>query len=98
MQCSYKHAQKPRPITDNEFKNSSTAGYGFLPSRCYAGDVTDLVFVVNAVERVEMRIAGRPTDTAAVGFLVVLAVPSSVGTDTVHTAENLIRMLYNTKN
>jgi len=57
-------------------------------------DITDLVFVVNAVERVVMRLAGRPTDTAAVGFLVVLTIPSSVGTDTVHTAENFfIRML-----
>jgi len=61
--------------------------------------VTDLVFVMDAVERVVMRLAGCPTYTAAVGFLVVLAIPSSVGTDTVHTAENFfIRMSHNTKN
>jgi len=53
-------------------------------------DITDLVFVVDAVERVVMRFAGRPTDTAAVGLLVVLTVPSSVGADTVHTAEKLL--------
>ena len=44
---------------------------------------------MDAVERVEMRIAGRPTDTATVGLFVILTVPSSVGADTVHTAEKL---------
>ena len=45
---------------------------------------------MDAVERIVMRLAGCPTDTAAVRLLVVLTVPSSIGTDTVHTIENFL--------
>jgi len=79
--------------------NLTIADYGFLyRDNARLMIVTDLVFVVDAVERVEMRISGRPTDTATVGLQVILTVPSSVGADTVHTAENLMRVSFNTKN